>query len=200
MMNGIEAILAQIRAEAQEQAARLTAEAEQQAAALRAEGEAKAKAEAAAVASAGTARAAAVLEKARQNAAIEGRKLAAAEKQRLLDGAFDRALGVLLSLPEDEYASLLAKLAVSACADGEGGELLFSAGDRARVGKTVLEKAQKALPGVKLTLAEDSAPIRGGVVVRRGQMELNCALEILVRMQADECAGQVARTLFREGA
>jgi len=200
MMNGIEAILAQIRDEAQKQAGELAAEAQKQAAAIRAAGDEKAKAEAAAVAAAGKARADAVLERARQDAVIEGRKQLAAEKQKLLDSAFDRALERLLALPEEEYSALLARLVVSACADGEGGELLFSARDRDRVGKSVLKKAEKALSGVQLTLAEDCAPIRGGVVVRRGQVELNCALELLVRMQADQCSGEVARTLFREGA
>ena len=200
MMNGIEAILAQIRAEAQEQADKLTAEARQQAEALRLEGERAAEAEAAAVAAAGQARAQAALEKARQDAASESRRQVAAEKQKLIDAAFDRALESLLTLPEAEYAALLARLAVAACADGEGGELLLSARDRARVGEQVLAQANKALPNGGLTLAADCAPIRGGVVIRRARVELNCALEILVRMQADECAGQVAHTLFREGA
>ena len=160
MMNGIEAILAQIRDEAQKQAGELAAEAQKQAAAIRAAGDEKAKAEAAAVAAAGKARADAVLERARQDAIIEGRKQLAAEKQKLLDSAFDRALERLLALPEEEYSALLARLVVSACADGEGGELLFSARDRDRVGKSVLKKAEKALSGVQLTLAEDCAPIR----------------------------------------
>ena len=200
MMNGIEAILAQIRAEAEAQAGQLTAEAEQQAAGLLEEGARKAEAERAAVAAAGQARAAAALEKARQDAVIEGRRQTAAEKQKLIDRAFAEALERLLKLPEEEYAALLAGLAVSACEDGTGGELLLSEKDRARVGAQVLAQAQKALPGAKLTLAEDCARIRGGVVVRRGAVELNCALETLVRMQAEQCAGQVARTLFREGA
>lgn len=199
-MNGIEAILTQIREDAERQAADLTADAKRQAAELLAEGERQAQAEADAVAAAGTARAAAMLEKARQDAAIESRKHIAAERQKLMDSAFDRALDALLTMPEADYAALLANLCVSACADGQGGELLLSAKDRVRVGAAVLERAQKHMPGVSLTLSQDTVPIRGGVVVRRGQVELNCALEILVRMQAEQCSGEVARTLFPERA
>lgn len=200
MMNGIEAILSQIRSDAERQAAELKADAQRQADALLAEGIELARAEAAEAASLGKARAAAILEKARQDAAIEARKRIAAEKQKLLDSAFDRALESLIQMPDDDYAMLLSALVVSACADGEGGELLFSAGDRARVGAAVLKRAKDRLPGAALTLSEDTAPIRGGVVVRRGQLELNCALEILVRMQAEQCSGEVARTLFPKGA
>lgn len=200
MMNGIEAILSQIRADAQQQAAELTADAQRQAADLLAEGERQAQAEAAAVAAAGKSRAAAVLEKARQDAAIEGRRRLATEKQKLLDSAFDRALSALLDMPEADYAALLADLAVSACSDGQGGELLLSPRDRERVGAAVLSRVQTRLPDAGLTLSKDTAPIRGGVIVRRGSLELNCALEILVRMQAEEFAGEVARTLFPEGA
>lgn len=113
-------------------------------------------------------------------------------KPPLLAGSID--------LPEAEYVALLSDLVVSACADGQGGELLFSSRDRERVGAVVLDRVSKRLPDIHLTLARDNTPIQGGVVVRRGRVELNCALEILVRMQAEECSAEVLHVLFSEGA
>ncbi|MBC8576437.1 V-type ATP synthase subunit E [Yanshouia hominis] len=51
-----------------------------------------------------------------------------------------------------------------------------------------------------VTLAEDCAPIPGGVVVRRGKIELNCALDVSVRMLAESMAFEVSALLFPEGA
>ena len=55
--------------------------------------------------------------------------------------------------------------------------------------------AKKGLPG-KLTVSADTRPISGGVIVRQGNIEVNCAVETLVQLRRSELASQVAEILF----
>ena len=47
-----------------------------------------------------------------------------------------------------------------------------------------------------LTLAEESRPIKGGLILSDGDVEVNCTFETLVRLQRDEMASEVAKVLF----
>lgn len=47
-----------------------------------------------------------------------------------------------------------------------------------------------------LTLAADTAEIQGGVILRDGQVEVNCAFETQLRLLRESLAGQVAKILF----
>ena len=47
-----------------------------------------------------------------------------------------------------------------------------------------------------LTLAEESRPIKGGLILSDGDVEVNCTFETLVRLQRDEMASDVAKVLF----
>jgi V/A-type H+-transporting ATPase subunit E len=61
-------------------------------------------------------------------------------------------------------------------------------------------KANAALGGKgKLTLSDETRPIRGGFILVNGSVEVNCTFETLVRLQRGEIAGEVAKQLFPEG-
>lgn len=47
-----------------------------------------------------------------------------------------------------------------------------------------------------LTLSERTAPIRGGLILADGDVEVNCAFETLIRMVKNDIAGEVAKLLF----
>ena len=47
-----------------------------------------------------------------------------------------------------------------------------------------------------LSLASDTAEIQGGLILRDGQVEVNCAFETQLRLLRESLAGQVAQTLF----
>ena len=47
-----------------------------------------------------------------------------------------------------------------------------------------------------LTLAADTAEIQGGLILRDGQVEVNCAFETQLRLLRESLAGQVAKSLF----
>jgi V/A-type H+-transporting ATPase subunit E len=100
-------------------------------------------------------------------------------------------------MPAEKYADVLAGLLAEACSSGNE-EVIFSPEDQKKAGKAAVEKANKN-GGKKLTLSKETRPIRGGFILRSGNVEVNCAFDTLVRLQKAETAGAVAKKLFPEG-
>lgn len=186
----IDAALDQARARAQEIEDRYASQAQTQAEAIRRKGEQDA---------------ALRQERLVDVAKLEARKTILAAKQELVGQAFDLALKKLLELPDQEYISLLAKLAVSASRTGRE-QVILSQKDRSRYGKQAVTMAndmlaKKAGPRAAqtdgmLTLAEESRPMAGGLILRDGKVETNCSFEVLIHLQRDSLSAEVARALF----
>ena len=197
-MQGIENITGRIQADAQAEIDRIQADAQREADRIRAGYAARADREAADILERGKRSAQERGSRLVSAAQMEARKMTLAAKQEMLDQAFELALSRLCALPEEEYTALLADLAVAA---GEGTEeLIFNDADRAKVGAKVVslanEKAAKAGKAAKFTLAAQTRPIRGGVLLSDGAVEVNCALETLVRLSRSEVTGEVGKLLF----
>ena len=186
----IDAALDQARAQAQEIEDRYASQAQTQAETIRRKGEQDA---------------ALRQERLVDVAKLEARKTILAAKQELVGQAFDLALKKLLELPDQEYISLLAKLAVSASRTGRE-QVILSQKDRSRYGKQAVTMAndmlaKKAGPRAAqtdgmLTLAEESRPMAGGLILRDGKVETNCSFEVLIHLQRDALSAEVARALF----
>lgn len=218
-MNGIEKITGQIEADVQREIDDLTAQAQAQAAEILADYEARARAEAEATLKRGALAAAQREERLGDMARLEARKLTLGTKQEMVERAFQRALEKLTSLPDAEYVSLLANLAAAGSRSGHEA-VIFSQKDRARFGKQVVTlandilarkvapKLPEELTGSKagasavlagtgmLTLAEESRPMAGGLILRDNNVETNCSFEVLIHLQRDALAAEVAKTLF----
>ena len=127
---------------------------------------------------------------------MEAKKQFLAAKQACLDEAFQKAQKKLLALPDDKYAELLAKMAVKASTTGKE-EVLLNQKDRERVGEQVVAKANELLRRKgKLTLAEDTRPMEGGLTLRSGSVEINCAFETELRVLRENMASEIAAILF----
>ncbi len=70
-----------------------------------------------------------------------------------------------------------------------------------------LPNAQKVSSDIKsgfsqkpVTLSDETADIIGGVVVRRGKIEFNCDIGVIIRILSDEMASEVYNRLFPKGA
>ncbi len=143
-MNGIEKITARIETDAKAETAEILREAEEKAAAVRAQYEAQAKQEAEEAKKAGIEAARRQAERLESAAQMEAKKQLLAAKQASLNEAFDKAQAKLLALPDDQYAELLAKMAVKAAKTGRE-EIILNAKDRDRVGPQVVAKANVLL-------------------------------------------------------
>lgn len=194
-MNGIEKITARIETDAKAEVAGILREAEEKAAAIREQYKVQAEAEAKAAAAGGKEAAKRQGERLESAAGMEAKKRMLAAKHACLDEAFDKAQAKLLALPDGEYAELLAKLAVKAAKTGKE-EILLSAKDRKRVGEQVVSKANALGKGMALTLGKETRDMAGGLILRDGSVEINCAFETQMRVLRESMASDVAALLF----
>ncbi|MBQ2061703.1 MAG: V-type ATP synthase subunit E [Oscillospiraceae bacterium] len=134
------------------------------------------------------------LERQAGSADMERRQMLLSAKQGCIDEAFAKAADALRALPRDEYISLLAKLAADNGADGQ--ELILSAADHDAVGEAVVAAANALKPGAAFTLSDETRDLGGGVVLKKGPVEINCAFETMLRQLRQELASDVAHVLF----
>jgi V/A-type H+-transporting ATPase subunit E len=198
-MNGIEKITARINADAAQEIESVTTRAEEQIKSINENYEYVAQQAYFTAMSNGKAAAQTRLERLASADTMNGKKALLETKQQVLDETFAKALDRLCQLPEDQYCALLVKLAVEGSTTGKE-ELVFSAPDRARYGKKVVVAANEALEAAGkpagLTLSEQSRDIRGGLFIKNGAIENNCAFETIIRLLREQLAGETAKVLF----
>ena len=158
----------------------------------------------------------------RSTAATSKRNLLLQTKSDLIDGVFASVLEQTRTLELDKYNEILVGLLSAALIEQiesedisrslygeeealapESYEVIFNQRDRDRLGKTVVEGAQKHLSGKiapeklnRLTLSTQTANIDGGLILRCGNVESNCSLSILFAQLRESLESEVARTLF----
>ena len=195
-MKGTEKIIAHIQADAEAQANAILAQAEQQCAGIREDYEKKAKEAYAAKIRVGVKACQNNIDSMDRIAQMEGRKGLLALKQELVSASFDKAAEMLTALPEAEYTAFLAKLAAEASVTGEEAVLL-NAKDKAAVGEAVVKAANAKLGEAgKLSLAAETGDFSGGLILRRGNIEVNCTVELLVELCRGDMAAKLAGVLF----
>lgn len=194
-MNGIDKITQRITQEIQGEIDALEKQAGEQADAIAADYTAQARALAEEITTRGEAAAREREERLVSMARMEAKKAQLAVKQEMLDRAFALALEKLCALPEKEYAALLADLAVQASRSGQEAVIL-SPKDREAVGAEVVAQANKQLKDGKLTLAEETRPMEGGLILSEASVEVNGSFETILRLERPDMAGDVARILF----
>ena len=196
-MNGIEKITGRIAAEAQSEIDRVLSGAGAEAEKITEKHRAQADREAAET----TAKSERIAQEREERmvsvAQMEARKDLLAARQSQVEAAFDGALKTLCGLPEEQYIAVAADLLVQAAPQGRG-EVVFSSQDRERVGRAAVDEANRRLNG-KLTLADQTRPLKGGFILVDGSVEVNCTFDTLVRLQKGELAGEVAAVLFPQG-
>ena len=194
-MKGTEKIIAHIEADANARADAIIKEAEAKAAATREAYEQKAKEAYAEKIRAGVKANQDRLESMERLARMEGRKAILALKQDMVNESFDLAADKLVKLPEAQYVAFLAKLAAQASVTGDE-QIVLNARDRETVGEKVVAAANEKLAGGRLTLAPETGDFKGGLILRRENIEVNCTAELLVDLCRDEMAAELAGVLF----
>ena len=197
-MDGIEKITGRINEDVQREIDAMTADARREAGEIAARYREQADRESAEIVERGRRAAAEREERLASVAQLEARKLELAAKQEMLQKAFDKALERLLTLPEEQYIVLLSELAVKAARTGRE-QVILSQKDRTRYGKQAVTAANEKL-GDKghLTLSQESRPIKGGLILSDGDVEVNGTFETLARLQRGALDREVAKVLFDE--
>jgi len=195
-MKGTEKIIAHIKADAQAQVDAILAQAEQQCAGIRGDYDKQAAALYAERIRAGVKKTQDNVDSAQRIARMEGRKAVLQVKQELVSCSFRKALEQIVSLPEEQYVSFLARLAAQASVTGDE-EIVLNERDRKAVGEKVVKAANAQLGKGRLTLSEDTGDFAGGLILRRGSIEANCTVELLVELSQGELSAKVADVLFQ---
>ena len=198
-MNGIERISDRLVADAEAEITALNADTKARCDEIAAEYQKKAQEEYQSRMSEGVKAAETRLQRLGSAAEMEAKKSILAFKQEMVAKAFEDATVKLANLPQEQYVQFLAAQSAAAAVTGEE-ELIFNDRDKAAVGELVAKAAnallaQKGQKGA-LKVSGDTRAISGGVIVRQGNIEVNCAVETLVQLRRSELASQVAEILF----
>lgn len=198
-MNGIEKITSRIEGDARKEAEAIAAEAAAQCEDIRKEYDQKAQDTYWTIVRAGVKECEARVQRLASTAAMESKKSILSLKQEMVASAFERAEQMLCELPEGEYVTLLAQLAAKS-ADTGLEELVFNAKDQSHVGPKVVKSANALLSSQgkygKLTVSEETKDMKGGVVVKQGDIETNCSIEAMAELYRNELSTQVANVMF----
>lgn len=198
-MNGIEKITAKLEADALADIKLLNDETEAKCAEIKAEYGQKAQQEYWARVQAGTKDCETRVQRLASTADMEARKSILAFKQEMVAKAFERAVRSIAEMPRADYVRFLAGQAAKAASSGSE-ELIFNEKDKKSVGEDAAKAANellkaKGIPG-KLTVSEETRAIPGGLILRQGDIEVNCAADTLVMGCRTDLASQVAELLF----
>ena len=194
-MKGTEKIIAHIQADAKAQADAILAQAEQQCASIREDFDKRAGELYGERIRAGVQACQDQLDSQLRIEQMEAKKSLLAVKQEMVARSFDLARERILHLPKDKYAEFLARLAARASVSGDE-EVVLNAADKAAVGEQAVKAANAILDGGKLRLAEDCGSFDGGLLLRRGNVEVNCTVELLVELCRSDMAAGLADVLF----
>ena len=124
---------------------------------------------------------------------MEARKSVLAVKQEMVEKSFDLATKQIVSLPDDQYVAFLADLVKKAGPAGDE-EIILNAADRARIGEALVKAVNAG--GAKMKLSKETRDLVGGLILRRGSIETNCSVELLVELCRGELSAKLADVLF----
>jgi V/A-type H+-transporting ATPase subunit E len=122
-----------------------------------------------------------------------------AEKVSLIDKVFAGARERLKSMPDDDHEKLITALMVNAVQSGD--EKVVVGSDEQRINQSMIKHINRKLgPGYKgnLSLATDRADIDGGFILRRGKIQVNVSVDVLVAQARDQLELELAEELFGE--
>lgn len=120
-----------------------------------------------------------------------------AAKREILDDVFKSAKQQVKSLSDGEYVELMSKLMQKSCETGDE-EIIVSKNEK-RIDTNVIKQVNRKLgPGFKgnLRLSNDTADIEGGFILKRGNIQTNVSIDVLVGQVRSEIEMDLAGELF----
>lgn len=198
-MKGIDKITSRIIADAEAECRDVKRESDERCAAVRAENEKRAQDEYWRLVREGVKDTEQRVQRLDRTARLEAKKSVLNMKQEAVSRAFDLAKDKIAELPERDYVAFLAREAAEAAITGQE-EVIFCERDRKSVGAKAVKAANellaaKGMPGL-LTLSDATRDMAGGLMLKQGDIEVNCTVDTLLDLTRDELAARVADVLF----
>ena len=198
-MKGIDRITSRILADAEAECAALKKESDARIEAIRAENEKRAQDEYWRLVREGVKDTEQRVQRMDRTARLEAKKSVLNMKQEAVSRAFELARDRIAELPERDYVGFLARQAAEAAISGQE-EVIFCERDRAAVGAKAVKAANellaaKGMPAM-LTLSDATREMAGGLMLKQGDIEVNCTVDTLLDLSRGELAARVAEVLF----
>ena len=221
-MTGLEKIVERIQDEARERASLTLQNAEKEATALAKDYAARSEQARMRIEKEGLEAAQALLNAARAETEKTHTEILQSTRTALIDEAFARAQREICGTDYGKYRELLGALLTSALMEQhrteqqsiafgdevepfERFEVLMNAADRERFGTQVISDVRRtverrigAQKASKIALGEESVNITGGLILRFGDVELNCTLDVLMADMRRKLTPRVTDILFGE--
>lgn len=198
-MTGIEKITARILADAKAEADAIKAQSDAECAGIRAENERRAEERYEKLVSEGEKETEQRASRMERTASLEAKKGVLSAKQQSVSRAFELAKEKIAALPEADYVAFLARQAAAAALTGEETVILCEE-DRDKLGEKIVKAANELISAAgkkgELKLSGEARPMSGGLVLKRGDIEVNCTVDTLLDLGRGELAAQVAEVLF----
>lgn len=198
-MKGIEKITARIAADAEAEDSVVRKESEERIAQIRADYEKQAQEAAAAILKDGAKENEQHASRIERTAQLEAKRNILGMKQEMVSKAFELAKEKIVNMPQEEYVAFLVRQIGQAASTGHE-TLILNQSDRERCGAAVIAAANAALTAAgktgALTLAEETRPMSGGFILKQGDVEVNCTVDILLELVRGDLAAPVAGVLF----
>ena len=198
-MKGIEKLVARILADAENECAAVKKESDERCSAIKADAEKKAQDEYWRLVREGVKDTEQRVQRMDRTARLEARKSVLNMKQETVSRAFELAKDKIAELPERDYVAFLAREAADAAVTGQE-EVILCKRDRDNVGAKAVKAANELLAAkgmtALLTLSDTTREMAGGLVLKQGDIEVNCTVDTLLDLTRDELAARVADVLF----
>ncbi len=163
-----------------------------------------------------------IISRAKSGAAMQKRNILLSAGREATDKVFRTAYKEILNLPEEKYCEVVARFIADAILMQmetektnialygeeeallpEKYELIFNKNDKEKLSDAILEGVGRIVIGKmsredlqKLTVAEDTADIDGGVIVRFGSVECNCSIKTVFAQLRERLEGEISTMLF----
>ncbi len=125
---------------------------------------------------------------------IDSKKMILQKKQELISQCFDEAVDYIIGMEEKKYTDFLARL--GADSGVKGGELIFNKKERDSIGPEVTAALNRLVEGGAFELSRETGDMKGGYMLRSGQVYFNNTVEAIVEENRQDMMGEVAGLLF----
>ncbi|MDW7656737.1 MAG: V-type ATP synthase subunit E family protein [Bacillota bacterium] len=189
-MEGLDAIILRIMADAREEASKLDRESDKTENELLKQNQETCRRIVSTAQEAGAALAGAIVNRAQSMAGLDRRKTLLAARQELIEQVLEQAMEKLCHMPKAEKVALYRQLIHRARLSE--GSLVLCAADQP-IGLQLIEE-----PDVNLVLSEQPGLFAGGLIIRSGLIEENLTYETLFKDKHAEMVSLTASILFEK--
>lgn len=121
---------------------------------------------------------------------LDSRQMILQTKQELIKESFDGAIHHIINMEPEDYIDFIGRQ-IEPFKDKDG-EVLISLIDRKRYGAAISDK----LEGSKLRLSEDIAKIKGGCIIKCGNILYNASIEEIIEKEKNSMMTEISNLLF----